>query len=89
VSRSLEHATSVDERALLADARACLAQLGDARLLLQSGLYASGSDPALDRAVRLEPALDRFLAAPARRGAGESFTRLAAILEGEEGVDGR
>jgi flagellum-specific ATP synthase len=89
VSRSLEHATSVDERALLADARACLAQLAEARLLLQSGLYASGSDPALDRAVRLEPALDRFLAAPARGGAGESFTRLAAILGGEEGVDGR
>lgn len=89
VSRSLEHATSVAERALLADARACLAQLAESRLLLQSGLYASGSDPNLDRAVRLGPALDRFLAAPARGGAAESFTRLVAILGGEEGLDGR
>jgi flagellum-specific ATP synthase len=65
VSRSLPDAATVDENALLADGRHLLGAYARAELIVQSGLYAAGSDPLVDRAVRLWPALDRFIASDA------------------------
>ncbi len=51
--------------------------------MIQAGLYASGSDPVIDRAIKLWPALDGFLAEPAPEGGPEaSFMRLQACLRG-------
>ena len=51
-------------------------------MMIQAGLYAKGSDPTIDAAIRVWPALDAFLAedAPAD-GIEGSFRRLASVLE--------
>ena len=50
-------------------------------MMIQAGLYAKGSDPLIDQAIKVWPALDGFLAedAPANGIAG-SFARLQAAL---------
>jgi len=81
VSRALPEAASEAENALIGDARRLLGAYDRAELMIQAGLYASGSDPLIDRAIRLWPKLDAFLAelAPAN-GVSGSFERLKACL---------
>ncbi|WP_418260542.1 FliI/YscN family ATPase [Fuscovulum blasticum] len=81
VSRSLPEAASAAENALIADARRVLSAYDRAEMMVQAGLYVPGSDPAVDRALRLFPALDGFLAEDAPAGGPEaSFARLRACL---------
>lgn len=81
VSRSLPAAATAEENALIADTRRVLGSWDRAELMVQAGLYAAGSDPMIDRAIRLWPGLDGFLAEAApERGIAGSFERLAAIL---------
>ena len=50
-------------------------------MMIQAGLYAKGSDPMVDAAIRVWPALDAFLAEDAPEdGIAGSFRRLAAAL---------
>ena len=81
VSRSLPEAASDAENALIAKARQLLGAWDRAEMMIQAGLYAKGSDPLVDAAIRIWPMLDAFLAedAPADGVAG-SFARLAAVL---------
>jgi flagellum-specific ATP synthase len=82
VSRSLPEAASPDENALIADARALLGAYDRAELMIQAGLYAVGSDPVIDRAIRLWPTLDAFLAEEAPPGSVDAaFARLREILQ--------
>lgn len=60
VSRSLPQAASAPENVLIARARALLGTYAESELMIRAGLYAQGSDPKLDEAVRLYPALDQF-----------------------------
>ena len=81
VSRSLPEAADEDENALIGEARRLLGAYDRAELMIQAGLYATGSDPLIDRAIRLWPALDAFLAEAAPAGGIEgSFERLRASL---------
>ena len=82
VSRSLPDAADEAENTLILDARRLLGAYDRAEMMIQAGLYASGSDPVIDRAIRLWPALDAFLAesAPAN-GVEGSFERLRTCLE--------
>ena len=81
VSRSLPGAASSDENALIAEARRLLGAWDRAEMMIQAGLYAKGSDPMVDAAARVWPALDAFLAEDApREGIEGSFARLAAAL---------
>ncbi len=81
VSRSLPDAASAEENDLIAKARRLLGAWDRAELMVQSGLYAAGSDPMVDAAIRVWPALDAFLAESAPDdGVAGSFARLAAIL---------
>ena len=81
VSRSLPEAATAVENALIADARRVLSAYDRAEMMVQAGLYVPGSDPAVDRALRLFPALDGFLAEDAPAGGPEaSFARLRACL---------
>ena len=49
--------------------------------MIQAGLYAKGSDPAVDIAIRLWPGLDGFLGEDAPEdGIRGSFRRLGEIL---------
>ncbi len=83
VSRSLPDAADEAENAMIAEARRLLGAYDRAEMMIQAGLYESGSDPVIDRAVKLWPLLDGFLAeaAPSTGFAG-SFERLRACLAG-------
>jgi flagellum-specific ATP synthase len=83
VSRSLPAAASEDENAMIIEARRLLGSYDRAELMIQAGLYASGSDPVIDRAIRLWPGLDAFLAEAAPQGGPHaSFERLRLCLQG-------
>ena len=79
VSRSLPGTASAAENALIARARAALGLYADSELMIKAGLYASGSDPRLDEAVRLYPALDGFVARSSD-SAAHSFAMLEDAL---------
>jgi flagellum-specific ATP synthase len=81
VSRSLPEAASDEENADIANARRLLGAYDRAELMIQAGLYAKGSDPLIDNAVRVWPALDGFLGEDAPEdGIAGSFRRLRAAL---------
>jgi len=80
VSRSLPGAASSGENALIAEARRLLGAHERAEMMIQAGLYATGSDPAVDEAIRVWPGLDAFMAEPEPKDNTASFARLAAIL---------
>lgn len=80
VSRSLPAAANDDENALITAARRLLGAYDRSETMIQAGLYAPGSDPLLDEAIRVWPALDAFLAEDAPKGPEESFARLAECL---------
>ncbi len=79
VSRSLPAAATGEENTLIAAARRHLGAWDRAEMMVQAGLYARGSDPAVDAALRVWPALDAFLAEDSP-SVEASFTRLAACL---------
>ena len=69
------------ENAMIGRARAALGLYAESELMIKAGLYAAGSDPRLDKAVRLWPALDGFAARTAPT-ATDSFSLLADALAG-------
>lgn len=80
VSRSLPAAASEAENDLIGRARRLLGTYARAELMIQSGLYLAGSDPQIDAAIRVWPALDAFLAEDESDGCAASFARLARIV---------
>ncbi|MDP1669195.1 FliI/YscN family ATPase [Phaeovulum sp.] len=80
VSRSLPRAATAPENALIAQARRLLGAYDRAEMMVQAGLYAAGSDPQVDAALRVWPALDAFLAEDEPATVAASFTRLAECL---------
>lgn len=81
VSRSLPDAATEAENALIAEARRLLGAYDRAEMMIQAGLYVAGSDPLVDRAIRVWPALDAFIAEDAPAGPAGSFARLTEILK--------
>jgi len=61
ISRVERAICTEDQLSLAATARRLLAAFRDARELIEVGAYAAGSDPEVDRAIQLRPALDGFL----------------------------
>jgi flagellum-specific ATP synthase len=80
VSRSLPGAASAEENALIAEARRLLGAYDRTEMMIQAGLYVAGSDPLVDRAIRVWPGLDGFLAEDAPDGIEASFRRLSVVL---------
>jgi flagellum-specific ATP synthase len=80
VSRSLPGAATEPENQLIIEARKLLGAYDRAELMIQAGLYVSGSDALIDRAIKVWPALDGFLAEDAPDGIDGSFRRLSACL---------
>ena len=87
VSRSLPKAATPAENQLIAEARSVLAGFDRVRLMVQAGLYASGADPATDRAIELCPKLEELLSDKEAEGIAVSFARLSKILENPAQVD--
>ena len=81
VSRSLPDAASADENEDITQARRLLGAYDRAELMIQAGLYTKGSDPQIDMAIKVWPALDGFLAEDAPDdGIDGSFRRLRHAL---------
>lgn len=80
VSRSLPNAASDAENDLIALARRRLGAYDRAELMIQSGLYAPGSDPEIDAAIKVWPALDGFLGSASENGPKQAFEMLARVL---------
>lgn len=81
VSRSLPECATMAENAAITETRRLLGAWDRAELMVQSGLYAAGSDPLTDRAIEVFPALDGFLAEAAPAGGiAASFARLGEVL---------
>ncbi len=80
VSRSLPEAATPEENALIGEARRLLGAYDRAEMMIQAGLYATGSDPLVDAAIRVWPALDAFLAEEELEDSAASFRRLEACL---------
>ncbi len=80
VSRSLPDAASDAENALIGRARKLLGAYDRAEMMIQAGLYAHGSDPVIDAAIRVWPALDAYLGQPELGNSAASFSRLAQVL---------
>ena len=81
VSRSLPEAADAAENALITDARRYLGAYDRAEMMIQAGLYAKGSDPVIDAAIRVWAGLDGFLAEAApSEGVSGSFARLGEVL---------
>ena len=82
VSRSLPDAATKDENRLISDARSLLGAWDRAEMMIQAGLYVKGSDPLVDIAIKVWPALDAFLAESApTTGIAGSFERLGVSLQ--------
>jgi flagellum-specific ATP synthase len=80
VSRSLPDAATPDENALIAQARRLLGSYERAEMMVQAGLYAAGSDPLVDAAIRAWPDLDAFLSEDEPDDTRASFRHLAASM---------
>lgn len=80
VSRSLPGAANAEENAMLTRARRLIGAYDDAATMIQTGLYAAGSDAEIDEAIKVWPALDKFVAEKSG-SCGESFEKLNAALE--------
>jgi len=84
VSRALPDAASELENSLIATARQLLGAYDRSEMMIQAGLYTSGTDPLIDAAIRAWPRLDAFLAEDEKTDTSGSFGRLAAAMAPDE-----
>ena len=82
ISRTMPACQTPEERLITADARQVLAAYANMEELIRIGAYRAGADPAVDRAIRLNPALEAFLAQDKNEveSLESAFERLADIL---------
>ncbi|MFO1154529.1 MAG: flagellar protein export ATPase FliI [Rhodospirillales bacterium] len=86
VSRSMPGCNTAEENKLVARARRAMATYDEMADLIRLGAYRAGTDPAIDEAIRLRPALEEFLAqgkdepGPLR----DVYGTLARILNGAD-----
>ncbi len=82
VSRSLPGAATAAENAQITELRRLLGAWERVEMMVQAGLYAAGSDPLSDRAIKLWPRIEAFLAGAGAQSIAESFERLRKLSEG-------
>ena len=87
VSRAMPACNSDDEQKLVLRARQPMTIYEDMAELIRLGAYKAGTNPEVDDAVRLYPALEAFLAQTKTERAvlSEGYDALSAILDGAEG----
>jgi flagellum-specific ATP synthase len=84
ISRTMPACQRPYEREIVANARQTLAAYANMEELIRIGAYRAGADPQVDRAIRLNGALEAFLAQDKDEATSldDGFARLQAILEG-------
>ncbi|MBT3141272.1 flagellum-specific ATP synthase FliI [Phaeobacter gallaeciensis] len=80
VSRSLPAAATDTENQMISNARRLLGAYEQSEVMIKAGLYAEGSDPSVDQAIRAHNELDQFFARIETNGAKGSFDQLNLIL---------
>ncbi len=80
VSRSLPGAASEAENHMISETRRLVGSYEQSEVMIKAGLYAEGSDPLLDQAVRVHDELDSFFGKPDSEGIENSFSRLSLFL---------
>ena len=83
ISRTMPGCVPVDVRPVLQRAREFMSVYADMEELIRLGAYRKGSDPQVDRAIALNPALEAFLGQQReeRTTIADGYTMLDAILE--------
>jgi flagellum-specific ATP synthase len=82
VSRGLERRITPRHRQLVGDALLLLSSWNEARVLIETGAYRSGTNPILDRAIARRDAIRTFL----RQGQDQAFPMKDAVRELGEAV---
>ena len=82
ISRTMPGNQNQEERQIVRDARAVMSAYNNMEELIRIGAYRAGSDPLIDRAIELNPALEEFLRQDADEATSldQSFARLSDIL---------
>jgi len=82
ISRTMPGNQTPEERAVVRSARQALAAYSNMEELIRIGAYRMGSDPDVDRAIALNPALEAFLSQDKDEATPllEAFLRLKAVL---------
>jgi flagellum-specific ATP synthase len=80
VSRALPDAASAEENTVITAARKALGTYDRSEMMVQAGLYASGSDPSIDAAIDAFPKLDEFITRLEPENTAASFAALADCL---------
>ena len=83
ISRTMPGCVPVKVRPVLQTAREYMSVFSDMEELIRLGAYRKGSDPQVDRAIALNPALDAFLGQQReeRTTIADGYTMLEAILD--------
>ena len=83
ISRTMPGCVPVAVRPVLQRAREFMSVFADMEELIRLGAYRKGSDPQVDRAIALNPALEAFLGQQReeRTSIADGYTMLDAILE--------
>ena len=86
ISRTLPGCQTPEEQAINREARQYLSAYANMEELIRIGAYRAGSDPQIDRAIQLNPALEAFLAQHKDEATplDVAFQELQGILEGAE-----
>ena len=82
VSRCLPAIASTAENTLISMARKSVSVFEKAAPMVQTGLYAAGSDVEIDAAIAMQPKLEQFFKRNTSKTAAESFSCLDALLNG-------
>ena len=84
ISRTMPGCQLPHEREIVKSARQALSAYSNMEELIRIGAYRAGSDPQIDRAILLNPALEGFLSQDKDEATslGDSFGRLDGILAG-------
>ncbi len=86
ISRTLPNCNTDEQNQLITEARRYMALYNDMAELIRLGAYRSGSDPDIDRAIRLNDQLEAFLSQGKQETAtlDDGYALLQQILESEQ-----
>ena len=84
ISRTMPGCQSMEEREVVRQARESLSAYANMEELIRIGAYRAGADPLIDRAIALNPAVERFLSQNPNDSTSldASFAGLSDILNG-------
>ena len=88
ISRTMPACQTPQERLITSESRKVLSAYANMEELIRIGAYRTGSDATVDRAIRLNPALEAFLGQDKDEATSleEGFARLGSILMSAEEV---